>query len=265
MQTSFCPRCETCIDAGTLYCHQCGLTLIATGSTTRLVLTEFKHRYFHPRLIARYRTQVLVLATAIISFIGGLLFYPRLAQPRPLLISVPGASAGQSVASTYLALNVNQYPTFTVYWKQDLWEQAVDGAIVTEDFSQDAADYGVLSFPYLTGHGLLLQGQSAAQILQDTTLLTGGNLLHFRDWHDGLNVRLPNDLPVRAFGFDYRPSESWRLTFNNADITIPKGRRGFVGVVFHEDNSQSFVLSCPEDGQGGLTIDNIAFVTSPTP
>jgi hypothetical protein len=166
---------------------------------------------------------------------------------------------------TYVALNVNEYPGFTVYWKQTLWESAVRGTIVTEDFEKDEADYGEIAFPYLTGNGFFLTGQSTAQILNDETLLNTGNLIHFRGWENGLIFTFPNDTAVEAFGFDYKPSETWQLTVNGSVITIPDGRRGFIGIVVHEEYPKQFVFSCAEDVQGGLSVDNISYVPINSP
>src|ERR1043165_5297479 len=126
---------------------------------------------------------------------------------------------------TYVALNVNEDPGFTVYWKRTLWEGAISRTIITEDFEKDEADYGEIAFPYLTGNGFFLTGQSTAQILNDETLLNTGNLIHFRDWENGLTFTFPNDTAVEAFGFDYKPSETWQLTVNSSVITIQSEER----------------------------------------
>jgi hypothetical protein len=76
-------------------------------------------------------------------------------------------------------------------------------------------------------------------------------------------VRLPNDSAAHAFGFDYRASEQWKLSFDTAEIIIPTGRKGFVGIVLRERYLSTFALSCPELVQGGLSIDNISFVLAP--
>jgi hypothetical protein len=160
---------------------------------------------------------------------------------------------------------VNEYPSFTVYWKRALWETEVEGSMVTEDFEKDEADYGEVSFPYLTGNGFLLTGQSTAQILRDESLLPSGTLIHLRDWGGGLTISFPNDTAVSAFGFDYKPSETWQLTVNDSVITIPGGRRGFVGIVIAEDYPKWFVLSSAEYAQGGLSVDNIIYISINSP
>jgi hypothetical protein len=70
---------------------------------------------------------------------------------------------------------------------------------------------------------------------------------------------------VEAFGFDYKPSETWQLTVNGFAIIIPGGRRGFIGIVAHEDYPKWFVLSCAESVQGGLSVDNISYVSISSP
>jgi hypothetical protein len=181
----------------------------------------------------------------------------------PLATSAPLATAAATpspLPPIYLTLNVNIYPEYTVYWKRDLWEGALSSSPVTEDFESDAADYGELRFPYLTGKGLLLTGQSSAQILNDPNLLPSGHALHFRDWASGLKFSFPNGIAANAFGFDYKPTETWLLTANGWGIPIPKGRRGFVGITFRGNYPKSFVLSAGPYPQGGLTIDNISYL-----
>jgi hypothetical protein len=182
--------------------------------------------------------------------------------------STPTATASP-VPAAYQTMNVNEYATFTVYWKRDLWESAASasGNVLTEDFEKDTADYGELSFPYLTGNGFLLSGgeHCPAQIFQDATQLDTGNIFHFRDFECGLTVAFPNDAAASAFGFDYRPSETWQVTVNDAIITIPGGRKGFFGFITHENFPVAFRLSCTETVQGGLSVDNISYISADAP
>jgi tetratricopeptide (TPR) repeat protein len=159
-------------------------------------------------------------------------------------------------------MSVNEYGNFTVYWERSLWEEAISGTVSVEDFEKDASDYGELSNPFLTGNGLLLKGSDSfsGQILTDDTLLDTGNVLHFRDFSSGLTVTFPDKKQVSAFGFDYRPSEDWKLLVENYNIPIQGGRKGFVGVVFHNKTVDHFILASQQKAQGGLTVDNISFV-----
>jgi hypothetical protein len=153
-----------------------------------------------------------------------------------------------------------------VYWKRDLWENAVDENTSTEDFEKDTADYGELGYPYLTGNGFILQGGNCpSQILTDPTLMDSGNLLHFRDFGCGLGFSFPNNARASAFSFDYRPSEPWILKVNNQLIELLGTRKGFVGIVLHRDYPGEFVLLCRENAQGGLSVDNISYVIVSTP
>lgn len=168
--------------------------------------------------------------------------------------------------AAYLTLNVNQYGSYTVYWKRALWESAVGSGVLTEDFESDTADYGELSFPYLTGHGFLLDcGECSAQILRDETQLPTGNLLHFRSWGSGLRFAFPDNTTVSAFGFDYRPSENWLLIIDQVKISLPAGRAGFVGIVFSGDGPAKFVLTSLVSAQGGLSVDNLSYIKSAGP
>ncbi len=206
----------------------------------------------------------LIIVTGVVAFLCGL-FLRLPGIPQTLLPFVVMSSPTPTLSPTYVALNVHEYLTYTVYWKRALWESAVSESVITEDFEKDEADYGDLSFPYLTGNGFLLRGQSAAQILGDNTLLRSENLLHLRDWKNGLAFGFPNGAKVGAFGFDYQPSETWQLAFNDSTVTIPKGRRGFVGIVIREGYVREFILSSRERVQGGLSVDNISYSVLSSP
>lgn len=171
------------------------------------------------------------------------------------------------LSAIFMTMFVNDYETFTVYRQRNLWENAVnkDFAMV-EDFEKDTADYGDLSNPYLTGNGFLLSGGSCpAQILQDASILSSGNILLFRDFGCGFNFIFPNDTMVSAFSLDYRPSEEWYLKVNDAIITLPEGRPGFIGIVFNENYPDNFTFSCNANAQGGLAIDNISYIPTVSP
>jgi hypothetical protein len=164
------------------------------------------------------------------------------------------------------AFYINEYDTFTVYWRRDLWQSAIDGTVSVEDFEKDEADYGELGSPYLTGNGFILQGGNCpAQIFKDPTLLSTGNHLHFRDFGCGLSFIFPNGTAVEAFSFDYKPSEQWSLQVNDEVVPIPGERKGFVGIVMHDNYPNGFVLFSREGAQGGLSVDNISYIPTSTP
>jgi hypothetical protein len=153
-----------------------------------------------------------------------------------------------------------------VYWKRVLWENAINADVLTEDFELDEADYGKLSFPFLTGHGFILDGsECSGQILREANLLPSGNILHFRSWGSGLRFVFPDETEVSAFGFDYQPSEDWRLIINNIIIDLPEGRKGFIGIVFFGNDPSKFSLTSLKNVQGGLSVDNISYVKSTLP
>jgi hypothetical protein len=157
--------------------------------------------------------------------------------------------------------NVTEFTTYTVYFQRDLWESAAGGPFGIEDFEKDPFDYGELPFPYFTGNRFILTGTSTAQILLAPELLASGNLIHFRDFEQGLTFTFPNDAAVTAFGFDYTSSEDWLLTFNHILTPLSRGRNRFVGVVMRQDETRQFVLSGPQTAQGGLSVDNIMYAT----
>jgi hypothetical protein len=190
--------------------------------------------------------------------------------PSPTITPTPTSTPTLTptpLSAIFMTMFVNEYETFTVYKQRDLWESAISrDEILVEDFEKDLADYGELSNPYLTGNGFFLMGGNCpAQILQDMTLLPSGNILHFRDFGCGFNFIFPNDSAVSAFGFDYRPSEEWNLKINDTVIVLPEGRPGFIGVVFSSSYSQTFNLSSTVSAQGGLSLDNISFISTDSP
>jgi hypothetical protein len=174
------------------------------------------------------------------------------------------ARAAEIAPTRYLPFLTNGPAyAYTLYTNRSLWEAALGAVPLTEDFERDEADYGELPMPFLTGNGLTLSGQSSAQILADGTLLPSGTLLHFRDWASGLTVSFPNGVGVRAFGFDYRPSETWHVRFDAVVHDLTGGRRGFVGVVIIGGSPKHFNLYSKSYAQGGLSVDNISYVTAP--
>lgn len=208
---------------------------------------------------------VLIVAVGLASFSCGLLVFPAVS----IFASTPAESATVTPPPTltrtplppiYVTLNVNEFATYTVYWNRELWESAVSESPLIEDFENDSGDYGELTFPYLTGKGLLLNGESSAQILSDSSLMSSGNLIHFRDWGTGMRFSFPNNSVVGAFSFDYKASETWQLSFNDTVIEIPGGRNRFLGVIINNFYPGEFILSSFESVQGGLTVDNISYI-----
>jgi hypothetical protein len=214
----------------------------------------------------------LIVVIAVIAFACGILFIPAVSILAPTQTPTPSPTSTSTSTFTpsplppiYVTLNVNEFTTHTIYWKRDLWENATAGEYDIEDFERDSNDYGELTFPYLTGNGFLLTGNSHAQIINNGSLLPGGNILHFRDWEDGLIFNFPDSMEISAFSFDYKASETWQVKFNEVIITIPAGNNRFIGVILHENFPTDFVLSSSERVQGGLSIDNIGYVSVNTP
>jgi hypothetical protein len=185
--------------------------------------------------------------------------------PTPTLTSTPTATSTPQPTFTSLPPElvtpyVTELPGYTVYWRRELWESAIDAPFAIEDFEKDLDGYGELDFPYMTGNGFLLEGKSAAQLLGTSGLLPSGNLLHFRDWEQGLTFTFPASQSVTAFGFDYTSSEVWRLTVNHVEITLRRGGFTFVGIILHQDFPKTFRLMGPQTAQGGLAVDNISYI-----
>ena len=185
-------------------------------------------------------------------------------SPTPTITNTPTATLTPTATVTPLPAhlitpNVTEFPDYTVYWERGLWENAVGETTPLEDFEKDRSDYGELVFPYFTGNRFILTGTSAAQILSAPELLPSGNLIHFRDWEQGLTFTFPNDMSVTAFGFDYASSEDWRVSLDSIDIPIPNGRNRFMGIVLREGTVKQFTFLGPPYAQGGLSIDNISY------
>ena len=164
-----------------------------------------------------------------------------------------------SLPAHLITPNVTEFTTSTVYFQRDLWESVIGEYFGVEDFEKEPFDYAELSFPYFTGNRFLLTGTSTAQILGAPELLDSGNLIHFRDFEQGLTFTFPNDATVTAFGFDYTSSEDWLLTFDQILTPLPRGRNRFVGVVLRQNAITQFILSGPQTAQGGLSVDNIVY------
>ena len=214
---------------------------------------------------------VLLLAAGCLSILFSLLL-PTSASilaptstPTPTATNTPNATPTPTQTITPLppelvTPNVTQFSTYTVIWSRDLWENATGKQFLIEDFEKDPNTYGELVLPYMTGNGLLLNGKSLVQMLNDTSLLQSGNLLHFRDPGQGLTFIFPGNQAARAFGFDYTSLETWRLTFNNLEIILPEGRSSFVGIIVQEGFPKEFNLFCLQAAQGGLSVDNISYI-----
>jgi hypothetical protein len=182
----------------------------------------------------------------------------------PTVTLIPTITVTPTVTVTHLPAhlitpNVTQFTTYSVYFQRELWESVTGNFLGIEDFEREPFDYAELNFPYLTGNRLILTGTSTAQILLAPELLDSGNLIHFRDFEQGLTFTFPNDANVTAFGFDYTSSEDWLLTFNQILTPLPRGRNRFVGIVLNQDMITQFTLSGPQTAQGGLSVDNIVY------
>ena len=181
-----CPSCDATLDRDARFCYHCGHALGATGKTITLPSAGTP-----PKYSIGFSSRLFVLCIIFMFsgwFIAGVVLgrsSPAAPLAAPIATPYPATTALPQVliptrAASYSSqdLNVQTYPTFTLYWKRDLWEHTLSTDTITEDFSLDEAEYGEVSFPFLTGHGLLLQGQSNAQILGDTTILNIG-LTHY--------------------------------------------------------------------------------------
>jgi len=172
-----------------------------------------------------------------------------------------------ALPTIFLTMFVNEYESFTAYRQRALWQAAIGGARPSvEDFETDITDFGKLPDPYLTGRGFLFKGADCpGLILTGKSLLPTGASLHFRSFGDGCTFVFPNKTAVSAFGFDYRAAEDWILRINETAVPLPGGRAAFVGVALHTALPSEFTLSSNVRAQGGLSIDNIAYIPAQIP
>jgi hypothetical protein len=112
---------------------------------------------------------VLMIAVGLVSFSCGLLALPAISMfafsptSTATMTALPTATPSP-LPPIYVTLNVNEFSTYTLYWKRELWESAIRESPFVENFENDSSDYGEVTFPYLTGNGFLLNGESSAQI-----------------------------------------------------------------------------------------------------
>jgi hypothetical protein len=189
-------------------------------------------------------------------------YIPSTSTPTPTPITIIAPTITFTPLPDHLITpHTTPFTSYTVYFDRALWE-SVTGPSGGEDFEREPFDRAELTFPYFTGNRFLLDGTSTAQILAAPELLDSGKLIHFRDFEEGLTFTFPGNAPVIAFGFDYTASEEWLLTFNQSETTLPVGTNRFVGIVMRQDSAAQFTLSGPQTAQGGLSMDNVAYVES---
>lgn len=215
-------------------------------------------------------TLALLLVAGILSCLFSFFLPPSAALLAPTATLTPTITPTPTATSTLTATvtplppemvtPVEEYGAYTVYWKRDLWEEAVGKSLMLEDFESDPSADRTLDLPYITGSSLLLTGQGYPEIIQSAQLLPSGKYLHFRDWEQGITLTLPKTKQATAFGFNYTTPEVWRLHFNSVEVTMPSGRNSFLGIVLHQGVTRAVTFSCSEYYQGGLSVDNISYV-----
>lgn len=263
METKRCPNCDYQVASGDQFCVNCGHTLFAAGKT--IALGNPQRERLPKKNVQTLLRVAFVLILGGVSFVLGARFSST--APSPALTAESVAILPEAVASpipratsetqSYSELYVKEYPAFTLYTKEEYWPPQNQYDVLQETFSEDQTDYGELLFPYITGNGLLLEGESAAQILADETLMSDGNMLHFRDWEHGLRVQRADKKAIESLSFNYRASEEWKLVVNGEEIPLPPSRPSFVGLLFHADYPSYITLRSDEKAQGGLSIDTI--------
>jgi hypothetical protein len=283
LQTLDCPKCGAALEIprgrAQMHCAYCGSSVVvpqslrslpassaptssATAQSTRVATTI--------ATIFVFVIIACVMAARAFSALDRINVSPvgeeaQAGEATPALALTVAPSVTPTYSATYIALHINEYADFTVYWKRELWDAVVGGPVAIEDFEKDESGYEELYFPYLTGNEFYLMGESSAQMLTDETIMATGNSIHFRDWSGGLTFGFPNGVQVSAFSFDFVPSEDWELRINDTTFALPAGRSGFVGVVMHQNYPAAFILSGPDSAQGGISVDNIGYVAATAP
>jgi hypothetical protein len=130
-----------------------------------------------------------------------------------------------------------------------------------EDFERDPLSERSVMVPYMTGNGFTIDGNGYPEISRSSQLLPTGNLLHFRDWEQGITLTFPGGQPVGMFGFDYASPEEWVISFGSHTIRLPPTQGGFVGFLLYQDFPMQFTLSSSAPLQGGLSMDNLAYAS----
>ena len=153
-----------------------------------------------------------------------------------------------------------------VFTDRSVW-QSYSGAIVTEDFESEPASYQVLNLPYTTSGGIVMAWLGSGGSIQ----MLPNNLFssispHFRAFGNRLSYSFPDGRSVVMLGFDqfYHDPETWRLQVNGLEIVLTPYEQNnyepsFIGVVSVDEPIYSFVLTCSDHAQGGLSIDNISY------
>jgi len=236
-----------------------GLLILIIVTTAIVAVTSFMFGFFMGQMSVPANSGMQLPTHTII----------RSPTPSPS----PTATYSPAYLATYEAINVNPYPTFTVYWKRSLWQSAVGKPVTTEDFGREDNYLDTLRYPYLSGNGFLINGKDSTKspamfIPSNKQNPNSGEKsynLHFRDWGDGVSFTFPNNIPADSFGFDYTTSmEAWNLRFNDATITLSPEHVGFIGIIIPKGYPEQFNLSSSENAQGGISIANISYGSAGT-
>jgi hypothetical protein len=184
--------------------------------------------------------------------------------PTPTLTFMPTVTF-TPLPVTVVTAGAAEMPGVAIYFEKVLWEQAAGPATGIEDFEQDPSAARNLSLTYRSGNRFLLSGASLAQIVRAPEFLDSGNLIGVCHFEDGLTFTFPDGAGVMAFGFDYTSSDDWRLSFNGAPASLPRGRARFVGVVLYPQTAAQFTVSGLRNGQCGMWVDNVTYVAAWAP
>lgn len=213
----------------------------------------------------------LLLAAGVITCLFSLFLpasaslLPPTSTPTATITSTPSPTLTPTATITPLPADlitpgVTQFGGYTVYWRRELWEQAIGKPFRIEDFEQEGSAPGSIALPYLTENEFLLSGKSYAELINSVQLLPDGYYLHFRDWEQGLTLKFPAETAVAAFAFDYTTPELWVLTYHDVELGLPTGTYQFVGIILHQDTTNEFTVSSSSDLQGGLSMDNLSYI-----
>jgi hypothetical protein len=154
------------------------------------------------------------------------------------------------------------------------WKAQIADPVVTEDFEGETTGYDVLTLPYMTVGGVVIESDSASIQMLNNGLVNNSAGPHMRSWSDtGITFTFPDMIPVEAFGFDWytqdhehQPFEAWKLYIDNVFVTeLRNGWTGFLGFIGTDTPMHSFTLKGPSGAQGGVSLDNISYHPVPEP
>ncbi|MEM8642403.1 MAG: PEP-CTERM sorting domain-containing protein [Cyanobacteria bacterium P01_G01_bin.54] len=183
-------------------------------------------------------------------------------------------------ASTIFTLGLAQSADafiITTYTDRSLWEAAVSGNVIIEDFnsitsdtdlSVDVGDFSISAVgPWAHQNGIEAYDPSPSSFQQDRNI--DGTTYYQGDTDQGTTYTFSFDFGISAFAFDHTSlgsegaGEFLTLDLEGVNYSIPStqtGETGFFGIVNSDTELFTSVTFLGDDGAHGL--DNISYTAS---